>query len=84
MFDQKNNILLLLIMGIAALYVFSSKKENWGGTSPGTMIQLSSNSGYYPFNSYGFGYQYPQYMFKYPYRLYYPMGYIPHRYRLTY
>ena len=83
MFERKQNILFLIILVISALYVFSSLKENWG-TSPGTMTQLSSSSGYYPFSSYGFGYKYPQYMFKYPYRLYYPMGYIPERYVTLY
>ena len=84
MFDIKDSGLLILILIAVSIYVFFSTKEGWGGTSPGTMIQLSANSGYYPYNSYGFGYQYPQYMFKYPYRLYYPMGYIPRRYRLAY
>ena len=84
MFDNKQHILLLIVVGIATIYVFSSKKEGWGGTSPGTLLQLSSSSGYYPFSSYGFGYQYPQYMFKYPYRLYYPMGYIPRRFQTFY
>ena len=75
---DKLNILVLLLI-IVAIYVISSTKEKWG-TSPGTLIQLSSNSGYYPYYRYGFGYKYPYYMYKYPYHLYYPMGYYPLHY----
>ena len=82
MLDFKFN-LFIIILSVAILYVFSSVKENWG-TSPGTLIQLSANSGYYPYHSYGFGYKYPYYLFKYPYRTYYPMGYVPNNYLTFY
>lgn len=51
-------------------------KENWG-SSPATLIQLASSSGYYPYYRYGFGYRFPNYRYRYPYYSYYPMGYYP-------
>lgn len=76
---NKLNIFVLLLL-VVVVYVLSSTKENWG-TSPGTLIQLASNSGYYPYYRYGFGYRYPNYIYKYPYHLYYPMGYYPLEYK---
>ena len=74
-FNQKN-----LFVGIIVLFVlwklFGKNVENWG-TSPATLIQLASSSGYYPYYRYGFGYNYPYYRYRYPFYTYYPMGYYP-------
>jgi hypothetical protein len=68
------------IIGIIALLflwkIFGGNREGWA-TSPATMIQLASSSGYYPYYRYGFGYQYPYYRYRYPFHTYYPMGYYP-------
>jgi hypothetical protein len=68
------------IIGIIALIILwkilSNIREPYG-TSPATMIQLASSSGYYPYSRYGFGYQYPYYRYRYPFHTYYPMGYYP-------
>jgi hypothetical protein len=72
----------VVLFVILCVYIFSkltNLQENWG-TSPGTLIQLASNSGYYPYYRYGYGYRYPYYIYKYPYHLYYPMGYYPLKY----
>lgn len=73
---QQELVLLLFVLGSVALYSMTSKKEHWG-SSPASLIQLSANSGYYPYYRYGFGYRYPYYRYRYPYHNYYPMGYYP-------
>lgn len=68
----------LLVVMVLVFLIFSYKsnvKENWGGSSPGTGIQLGGSSGYYPIQDQGFVYEYPGYRYKYPYFSYYPMGY---------
>ena len=64
-------ILKGLAILIVALFVLQSTGliEGWA-TSPGTLIQLASSSGYYPFWRYGYGYRYPYYRFMYPYNGY--------------
>lgn len=78
-----SNPTVMLSLGVLVLLYLSSYlnlqnnlKEGWG-TSPATMIQLASSSGYYPYWRYGFGYRYPYYRYRYPYNTYYPMGYYP-------
>ena len=66
------NITTLIFFALFLIFL-SKNKEYYGGTSPGTLIQLSANSGYYPFWRHGFGYNYPYYQFKYPYYTLYPM-----------
>lgn len=71
-----NLILLLFVVLSGMAHALAPKIENWG-TSPATLIQLASNSGYYPYYRQGFGHQYPYYRYRYPYNLHYPMGYYP-------
>ena len=73
----KKNPLIVAVAVILLLVLYKGNlKEGWG-TSPATLIQLASSSGYYPYWRYGFGYKYPNYRFRYPYHSYYPMGYYP-------
>lgn len=59
--------LLVIILVIAfAAKTFGVNTEGWA-SSPGTLIQLSASSGYYPFWQYGYGYRYPYYRYIYPY-----------------
>lgn len=69
-------ILGIIVAFVLLKYITKDTKENWG-TSPGTLIQLASSSGYYPYWRYGFGYRYPYYRYRYPFYSYYPMGYYP-------
>lgn len=73
---NSNLILVVFVVLSVMAYSLSPKVENWG-TSPATLIQLASNSGYYPYYRHGYGYNYPYYRYRYPYQLYYPMGYYP-------
>ena len=61
-------LLTLIIMFLVALFLgkWFGLIEGWA-SSPATMIQLASSSGYYPFWRYGYGYRYPYYRFMYPY-----------------
>jgi hypothetical protein len=59
--------LLHIIVAAFVLYLLFSKRENFGGTSPATLIQLAASSGYYPFWRYGYGYRWPYYRYIYPY-----------------
>jgi hypothetical protein len=80
MLSQPKYIIGIIIVVIFLWKILSNMKngtrEGWG-TSPATMIQLASSSGYYPYYRYGFGYQYPYYRYRYPFHTYYPMGYYP-------
>jgi len=68
-------ILILLIFIFTCVYFKKKHKEYYGGTAPGTLIQLSASSGYYPFWKHGMGYRYPYHRYKYPYYTYYPMAF---------
>lgn len=62
------NLLKLLVIILIVAFVTKTLKmgmEGWA-SSPGTLIQLSASSGYYPFWQYGYGYRYPYYRFMYP------------------
>ncbi len=60
-------LLIFIFVVIMLAQVFGVGIEGWG-TSPATMIQLASSSGYYPFWRYGYGYRYPYYRYIYPYQ----------------
>ena len=70
----KNNIgyIIGVILGLWLYNRYSAGLIEGWATSPGTMIQLSASSGYYPFWQYGYGWRYPYYRFMYPYYSYYP------------
>jgi len=58
-------ILIIFVCALIAQYL-GYGIEGWA-SSPGTLIQLSASSGYYPFWQYGYGYRYPYYRYMYPY-----------------
>ena len=62
------NLLRLIIFVLIAAFIakcLGIGLEGWG-TSPGTLLQLSASSAYYPFWQYGYGYRYPYYRYMYP------------------
>ena len=66
------NIIRLLVIIIVVAFVAKTLgigMEGWA-SSPGTGIQLSASSGYYPFWTYGYGYRYPYYRYMYPHHAY--------------
>lgn len=67
----KKHALLIAILAILFIVFNQDLVENWA-TSPGTMIQLASSSGHYPFWRFGYGYRWPYYRFMYPW-----YGYMP-------
>lgn len=73
---KKNPLIAVAVAVLLVMFFNRNLKEGWA-TSPATLIQLSSSSGYYPYWRYGYGYKYPYYRFRYPYHSYYPMGYYP-------
>jgi hypothetical protein len=56
-------ILVILVAAVVSQY-FGYVIEGWA-SSPGTLMQLSASSGYYPFWQYGYGYRYPYYRYIY-------------------
>ena len=57
----KKNFAVIAVLFIAAIYLEKSGLfESWA-SSPGTLLQLSASSGYYPFWRRGYGYRYPYY-----------------------